>query len=53
MVMDRAWVAVAAAASVTFAVKDQVPAVEGVPERVPPGARVRPGGRGPEASEKV
>jgi hypothetical protein len=51
----RDWVAVCVgvAASAALTVNVEVPVAEGVPERVPSGARERPGGRAPEVTDQV
>ena len=52
-VIDKDAVAEADALSVTFTVKLLEPALEGVPEMVPPAARLRPAGRDPLATDQV
>ena len=51
MVKDNAAVAAADALSVTRTVKLLGPAVPGVPDRVPPAARLNPAGSAPLASD--
>ena len=52
-VIDKDAVAEADALSVTFTVKPLEPALEGVPEIVPPAARLRPAGSDPFARAQV
>ncbi len=47
MVIINGWLAVTAVLSVTLAVKLKVPAIVGVPERIPDTARLTPGGGEP------
>jgi hypothetical protein len=49
--LTAAWEGVAASETVTT--KSAVPGAVGVPERVPSGARERPGGRVPEEMDHV
>ncbi len=53
MTIERDLVAVLAAASVTFMVKPEVPAVVGVPEITPAELRVKPAGRVPADIDQV
>jgi hypothetical protein len=53
MVTEKAFVAVAEVESVTWTVKLEVPAPEGVPLRTPPAERLRPAGTVPEDTSQL